>query len=39
MYKQMNCLAGGNKKKERFLKNDNGSLVTSNEEIAKNGVE
>ncbi|CAI6344151.1 unnamed protein product [Macrosiphum euphorbiae] len=29
MYKQINNLAGGNKKKERFLKNDDGSPVTS----------
>jgi len=35
MYKQINNLTGGNKKKERFFKNNDRSLVTSNEEIAK----
>ncbi|XP_050439190.1 uncharacterized protein LOC126844814 [Adelges cooleyi] len=34
MYKQINHLAGGNKKKERFLKNDDGTLITSSVEIA-----
>jgi len=35
IYKQINYLTGGNKIKERFLKNDDGLLVTSSEEIAK----
>lgn len=35
MYKRINCLTGGCKKKERFLKDDNGSLITTNEELAK----
>jgi len=35
MYKCMNDLTGGYKKKERFLKDDNGSLITTNEELAK----
>jgi len=36
MYKRINYLTGGYKKKERFLKDDNGSLITTNEELAKN---
>ncbi|CAI6347758.1 unnamed protein product [Macrosiphum euphorbiae] len=35
MYKRINYLTGGYKKKERFLKDDNGSLITTNEELAK----
>lgn len=35
LYKQINYLAGENKKKERCLKIDDGSLVNSREEIAK----
>ncbi|CAI6370121.1 unnamed protein product [Macrosiphum euphorbiae] len=35
MYKRINYLTGGYKKKERFLKDNNGSLITTNEELAK----
>lgn len=35
MYKRINDLTGGCKKKERFLKYDDGSLITTNEELAK----
>jgi hypothetical protein len=35
MYKNINDLTGGYKKKERFLKDDNGSLINTNEELAK----
>jgi hypothetical protein len=35
MYKQINRFAGGYKKKERFLKNYDGILITSSEEIFK----
>jgi len=35
MYKCINYLAGGYKKKGRFLKDDNGSLITTNEELVK----
>lgn len=33
--KKKNHLSGGYKKKERFLRNDNGTLITSSEEIVK----
>jgi len=35
MYKRINDLTGGYKKRERFLKDDDGSLITTNEELAK----
>jgi len=34
-YKQINSLVGRNKKKERFLKNDDGSLVSLSKVITK----
>ncbi|CAI6355867.1 unnamed protein product [Macrosiphum euphorbiae] len=35
MYKRVNDLRGGYKKKERFLIDDDGSLITTSEELAK----
>lgn len=35
MYKRVNDLRGGYKKKEKFLRDDDGSLITTNEELAK----
>lgn len=35
LYKRVNDLRGGYKKKERFLRDDGGSLITTSEELAK----
>lgn len=35
MYKRINDLKGEYMKRERFLKNNNGSLITTNEELAE----
>jgi len=35
MYKRVNDLRGGYKKKERFLRDDDGSLITTSEEPTK----
>jgi len=35
MYKRINDLTGGYEKRERFLKDDDGSLITTNEELVK----
>lgn len=35
MYRRINYLTGLYKKRERFLKNDDGLLMISNEELAK----
>jgi len=34
MYKRINNLTGGYKKRKRFLKDNDGSLITTNEELA-----
>lgn len=35
MYKRVNDLRGGFKKKKRFLRDDDGSLITTSKELAK----
>jgi len=35
MYKRVNSLKGNFKKKERFLKDENGKLITSEKEFAE----
>jgi len=36
MYMRVNNLKGGHIKKKRFLRNGNGSLITTSEELTKN---
>jgi len=38
MYKQISRLTGGYKKKDRFLKNDDGSLIPRAKRYPKDGV-
>lgn len=37
LYQRVKNRKGDNKKKKRFLENDDGSLITTDEELAKNG--